>query len=120
MFLDYLSLFILLAGLTLVFYTFIYIHDLPHKIAKKREHPHEESIHVACWLSLFTLHAMWPVVYIWAVSHKKTDESELGKVKDAEQTLAKRLAELEHRLQIVGILEVAPPESQPAAEAKRG
>ena len=71
MFLDYLALVILLMGLTLVFYTFIYIHDLPHKIAKKRDHPHEEAIHVACWLSLFTLHAIWPVVYIWAVSHKK-------------------------------------------------
>jgi hypothetical protein len=71
MFLDYLSLAILLMGLTLVFYTFIYIHDLPHKIAKKREHPHEEAIHVACWLSLFTLHAIWPMVYIWAVTHKK-------------------------------------------------
>ena len=57
MFLDYLSLVILLMGLTLVFYTFVYIHDLPHKIAKQREHPHEEAIHVACWLSLFTLHA---------------------------------------------------------------
>jgi hypothetical protein len=71
MFLNYLSLVILLIGLTLTFYTFIYIHDLPHKIAKKRGHPHEEAIHVACWLSLFTLHAIWPIVYIWAVSHNK-------------------------------------------------
>ena len=63
MFLDYLSLIILLLGLTLTFYAFIYIHDLPHKIAKKRHHPHEEAIHVACWLSLLTLHAMWPFVY---------------------------------------------------------
>ena len=118
MFLDYLSLVILLAGLTLVFYGFIYIHDLPHTIAKKREHPHEESIHVACWLSLFTLHAIWPIVYIWAVSHKKTDESELGKVKDAEHLLAKRLAALEHRLEIVGILDVDTPNSQPAPEVK--
>ena len=71
MFLDYLSLVILLMGLTLVFYTFVYIHDLPHKIAKQREHPHEEAIHVACWLSLFTLHTLWPLVFMWAVSHKK-------------------------------------------------
>jgi hypothetical protein len=71
MFLDYLALAMLLMSLTLVFYGFIYIHDLPHKIAKEREHPHEEAIHVACWLSLLTLHAMWPIVFIWAVSHKK-------------------------------------------------
>jgi hypothetical protein len=37
MFLDYLSLVILLMGLTLVFYGFIYIHEIPHKIALKRE-----------------------------------------------------------------------------------
>lgn len=78
MFLDYLSLGILLVGLTLVFYTFIYIHDLPHVIAKQREHPHEEAIHVACWLSLFTLHALWPLVYIWAVAHKKTPHEGSG------------------------------------------
>ncbi|MCI0704660.1 MAG: DUF3302 domain-containing protein [Planctomycetia bacterium] len=71
MFLDYLALVLLLLSLTVVFYTFIYIHDLPHKIAKEREHPHEEAIHVACWLSLFTLHAIWPLVFTWAVSHKK-------------------------------------------------
>jgi len=73
-FLDYLSLIILIAGLTLVFYAFIYIHDLPYKIAKKRHHPQKEAIHVACWLSLFTLHALWPFVYIWAVMHPKHDE----------------------------------------------
>lgn len=71
MFLDYLSLVILLMGLTLVFYGFIAIHEIPHKIAKAREHPHEEAINVAGWLSLFTLHAIWPIVFIWAVSHKK-------------------------------------------------
>ena len=44
MFLDYLALVLLLLSLTAVFYTFIYIHDLPHKIAKEREHPHEEVV----------------------------------------------------------------------------
>jgi hypothetical protein len=117
MFLDYLSLFILLAWLTLVFYTFIYIHDLPHMIAKKREHPHEEAIHVACWLSLFTLHAIWPIVYLWAVSHKK-GQMQVEKVADEERALANRLAYLEHRLQLVGILEVNAPESQPMPEVK--
>ena len=69
--LHYFALVILVAGLTLVFYTFIYIHDLPHEIAKKRHHPLEEAIHVACWLSLFTRHAIWPIVYICSVTHKK-------------------------------------------------
>lgn len=104
MFLDYLALVILLLGLVLVFYTFIYIHDLPHKIAKGRQHPHTEAIHVACWLSLFTLHAIWPIVYIWAVSHRKGGPPVLPPSADrpaAEQELAKRVGELEARLRAV-------------------
>ena len=99
MFLDYLSLVILLMGLTLVFYTFVYIHDFPHKIAKRREHPHEEAIHVACWLSLFTLHTLWPLVFMWAVSHKKGEAARVVVSTEGEKPdLAARLAELEARL----------------------
>jgi Na+/H+ antiporter NhaD/arsenite permease-like protein len=99
MFLDYLALVILVMGLTVVFYTFVYIHDLPHKIAKQREHPHEEAIHVACWLSLFTLHALWPIVFMWAVSHKKGQPpAELHPVFPGVRDLDARVAELEARL----------------------
>ena len=114
MFLDYLSLVILLAGLTLTFYGFIYIHDLPHKIAKKRHHPHEEAIHVACWLSLLTLHALWPIIYIWAVMHPKPDEKEeaAAKGKVAPFTtvgqasdLGVRLGRLEQRLMMAGVID---------------
>jgi Na+/H+ antiporter NhaD/arsenite permease-like protein len=99
MFLDYLSLVILLMGLTVVFYTFIYIHDLPHKIAKQREHPHEEAIHVACWLSLFTLHAMWPLVFTWAVSHKTPAAGHaVPTAGGPEGDLSSRLAAVEARL----------------------
>jgi hypothetical protein len=112
MFLDYLSLVILLIGLTLTFYAFIYIHDLPHKIAEKRHHPHAEAIHVACWLSLLTLHALWPIIYIWAVMHAKPDEKEVaakGKVAPfttpTESTdLKVRLDRLEQRLTTAGVL----------------
>lgn len=98
MFLDYFALVVLLMGLTLVFYGFIYIHDLPHTIAKKRHHPHEEAIHVGCWLSLFTLHALWPFIYLWAVSHKP--EPEGAHAADGPQAdPAARIAALEARLQ---------------------
>src|SRR5687768_16185212 len=65
---EYVCLAILLCGLTLTFYAFIYIHDIPYEIAKHRNHPQTEAIHAACWLSLFTLHAIWPIVFIWAIS----------------------------------------------------
>lgn len=97
MFLDYLSLGLLLLSLTMVFYGFIYLHDLPHKIAKEREHPHEEAIHVACWLSLFTLHAMWPLVFTWAVSHKKQPHGTTAAGPGGNADLAERLAALERQ-----------------------
>ncbi|MDX7812186.1 DUF3302 domain-containing protein, partial [Aeromonas caviae] len=34
----------------------IVIHDIPYEIAKHRNHPHQDAIHVAGWVSLFTLH----------------------------------------------------------------
>jgi Protein of unknown function (DUF3302) len=114
-FLDYLSLVILIAGLSLVFYAFIYIHDLPHKIAEKRHHPHEEAIHVACWLSLFTLHALWPIIYIWAVMHPKHEEDAAkGKAAPFAGTgagngsavdLGVRLGRLEQKLKMAGVLD---------------
>ena len=119
MFLDYLALGMLLLSLTAIFYLFIYIHDLPHKIAKSREHPHEEAIHVACWLSLFTLHAMWPLVFTWAVAHKKDQHSAPapGATTGTDGALAGRLAALEQRLQQ---LEVTGNNKPAHPEAARG
>jgi hypothetical protein len=71
MFLNYLALGLLVMAVTLVFYGFIYIHDIPYNLAKKHNHPQAEAIHVACWLSLFTLHAIWPIVFIWAIIKPK-------------------------------------------------
>lgn len=94
MFLNYLSLLMVLCSITAIFYLFIYIHELPYESAKHRNHPHKDAIYVACWLSLFTLHALWPLVFIWALSHKEFEESDrevLGEV-------ATRIAGLEDRL----------------------
>lgn len=109
MFLDYFALVLLLMSLTAVFYLFIYIHDLPHKIAESREHPHVEAIHVACWLSLVTLHAMWPIVFIWAVSHKKGQPHlTLVSAGGGADELVRRIAALEAQL--------AHPDKDPVAK----
>ena len=50
----------------MIFYAIIAIHDIPYEIAKKRNHPHLEAIHYAGWVSLFTLHVIWPFLWIWA------------------------------------------------------
>ena len=51
----------------MIFYGIIVIHDIPYEIAVKRNHPHQDVLHVAGWVSLFTLHAIWPFLWIWAM-----------------------------------------------------
>jgi hypothetical protein len=66
MFLDYFALFMLFFVGIVLFYGVIVIHDIPYEIAEKRNHPHQDAIHVAGWVSLFTLHILWPFLWIWA------------------------------------------------------
>ena len=70
MFLDYLALAIMIFVFLTMVYAAIYIHDIPYELAKKRNHPHQDAIHVGGWLSLFTLHAIWPLLWIWAMLYK--------------------------------------------------
>ena len=69
--LEYIALGILIfVGITL-FYGVIAIHDIPYEIAHKRNHPHQDAIHVAGWVSLFTLHVLWPFLWIWATLYRE-------------------------------------------------
>ncbi len=70
MFLDYLSLTIMIVVFLILVYAAIYIHDIPYEMAKKRDHPHQDAIHYGGWLSMFTLHAIWPLLWIWATMYK--------------------------------------------------
>jgi hypothetical protein len=64
--LDYVALAILSVVIIMLFYGIIAVHDIPYEIAKKRNHPHQDAIHYAGWISLFTLHVLWPFLWIWA------------------------------------------------------
>ncbi len=111
MLLSYFSLAVLLIGLMLVFYTFIYIHDIPYEIAKRRGHSQTEAIHMACWLSLFTLHAIWPIVYLWAIAKPLPLRVAVEGGSGAPDTATlERIAALEERLRT---LEAAKPASLP-------
>jgi hypothetical protein len=69
-FIDFFALGILIViGIT-VLYAIIYIHDIPYEIAKKRNHPHQDAIHTAGWVSLFLMHTIWPFLWIWATLYK--------------------------------------------------
>ena len=69
-FLNYFALGLLVFVIVTLFYGIIAIHDVPYEIAKKRNHPHQDAIHAAGWVSLFTLHALWPFLWIWAMLYR--------------------------------------------------
>ncbi|MCI0742511.1 MAG: DUF3302 domain-containing protein [Gemmataceae bacterium] len=114
MFLDYFALCLLLLMGTGLFYVFFYIHDIPYEIAEKRDHPQKDAIYWGCWLSLFTLHVLWPFIFLWAVSKpakvtlaeaepSDDEKSPSGKSRDGSPAaeiaqLRKQIAALQDRL----------------------
>jgi len=69
--LDTIALGILCFSVIVVFYGIIVIHDIPYEIAKHRNHPHLDAIHVAGWVSLLTLHVLWPFLWIWSTLYRE-------------------------------------------------
>jgi len=106
MFLDYFALFIMIAVFLILVYAAIYIHDIPYELAKKRNHPHQDAIHAGGWVSLFTLHAIWPFLWIWASLYRpetgygfgagaSASEQQLNELKETIGELKERIAALE-------------------------
>ena len=104
--LDYVALGILVFAAVVVFYGIIAIHDIPYEISVHRNHPHQDAIHYAGWVSLFTLHVLWPFLWIWATLYREDRGwgfAESGGEGDGHSTalaqLEARVLELEQRLQ---------------------
>lgn len=107
--LEYVALGILVFVAITLFYGIIVIHDIPYEIAKHRNHPQQDALHVAGWISLFTMHALWPFLWIWATLYRKDrgwgfshpDEKKYDAEKHEQQfsQLAQRIATLEAQLQ---------------------
>jgi cell division protein FtsW (lipid II flippase) len=102
MVLDYLALVLLILVVLVMFYGIIVIHDIPYEISVKRNHPHQDAIHVAGWISLFTLHTIWPFLWIWATLYREDRgwgmSSAAGATADNDTSLSERLTALEARL----------------------
>lgn len=99
--LEYVALFLLIFVALVFFYGIIAIHDIPYEIAVKRNHPHQDVLHVAGWVSLFTLHVLWPFLWIWAMLYREDrgwgiDTSATGE--DASDQIGERLEAIEARL----------------------
>jgi hypothetical protein len=103
--LSWFALGILIVVILCLVYGIVALHDIPANIAKKRGHPHHDAIHAAGWVSLFTLHAIWPFLWIWALAyHPKHGykgghaEAEPGDDNGEIDRLRKRVSELEEKL----------------------
>jgi hypothetical protein len=94
MFLDYFALTLLVVISVILIYAAIYIHDIPYEMAVKRNHPHQDAIHYGGWLSLFTLHAIWPFLWIWATLYKPGVGYGFG----SDIALGETIAELEKKI----------------------
>lgn len=107
-FLNYFALFMLFFVVIVMFYGIIAIHDIPYRIAEARHHPHRDAIHAAGWVSLFTLHVLWPFLWIWAMLYRpergwgfganSQSSTPLSTTAESEfEALRQRVAALEHR-----------------------
>lgn len=110
--LDYFALGVLIFAAVVLFYGVIAIHDIPYEIAVHRNHPQQDAIHVAGWVSLFTLHAIWPFLWIWATLYREDRGWGFGTTAKADtarlQQLEQQVAALQARLDAL---------EQPPAEA---
>jgi hypothetical protein len=97
--LEYIALGLLIVMVTFVIYLIIYVHDIPYEIAKKRDHPHQDAIHIAGWVSLFLLHTIWPLLWIWAYLYKPGEKFLQMEVTGAGSTeQSERIAQLEEQV----------------------
>ncbi len=99
---NYFALGLLIFVVIVIFYGIIAIHDIPARIAEKRHHPHVDAIHAAGWVSLFTLHVLWPFLWIWAMMYRPergwgfSGKHGAAAISESEiEDLRRRVAELE-------------------------
>jgi hypothetical protein len=101
-FLNYFALFLLIFVVVVLFYGIIVIHDIPYMIAESRHHPHQDAIYAAGWVSLFTLHALWPYLWIWAMAYRPDRGwGFAGGSSSGPPDPTRELAELKHRIALL-------------------
>ena len=98
MVLEYVALGILIFVVIVMFYGIIVIHDIPYEISVKRNHPHQDVLHVAGWVSLFTLHTIWPFLWIWAMLYREDRGWGMDNSGSSDESLGSRLQAIETRL----------------------
>lgn len=103
-YLNSIALVLLLSILIGGIYLIIYIHDIPYEIAKKRNHPHQDAFHAAGWVSLFLMHAIWPLLWVWAFWYKEDAPQKISiESSESENQIAElesEIGELKNKLKL--------------------
>ncbi|NUY55940.1 DUF3302 domain-containing protein [Salinivibrio sp. EAGSL] len=97
--LDYIALGMLVFVVLVIFYGVIAIHDIPYEIAKRRNHPQQDAIHVAGWISLFTLHTLWPFLWIWATLWREDRGWGFTTLKEEQHDINHHVTQLSERIE---------------------
>lgn len=101
--LDYVALVLMIAIFALVIYGLVAVWGIPYEIAKSRNHPHQDAIGAATWVSLFTLGILWPFLWIWALAYRPDQgwgfSGSAAGAPAATTKLEERVAALERTLQ---------------------
>ncbi len=117
--LEYIALGILIFAAVTVFYGIIVVHDIPYEIAVHRNHPHQDAIHVAGWISLLFMGAIWPFLWIWATLYREDRGWGMigGKTIEARSaSIPERLAALEQRFERLEQTSAVPDEVSEAPQ----
>jgi len=117
-FLNYFALGLLIFVAIVIFYGIIAIHDIPARIAEQRHHPHADAIHAAGWVSLFTLHVLWPFLWIWAMAYQPERGWGFTDKKDGPSGTATEIEDLRRR--IAALEDSRKPAAPEAGKANTG
>ena len=104
----------------IVFYGVIIVHDIPYQIARKRNHPHQDAIHVAGWISLLFLGVIWPFLWIWAALYREDRGWGIGGSDVSSDEMADRVANLDRRLAVLEQRLAESPEDNGDLDGERG
>ena len=79
-FFDYVAIGTLIFTAASLLFGAVAIVRIPYRIAEARNHPHRDAILCAGWVSLFTLHAVWPLLWVWASAYREDPAPRFARV----------------------------------------
>ncbi len=80
--LDTIALGVLIFTAISLLFGAIAISRIPYRMARERNHPHQDAIAYGGWFSLFTLHAVWPLLCLWAAAYRQEPQPVFGHISE--------------------------------------